>query len=173
MSPLPSQEELRRRKAVEQVELERSRKWEAAEKRGLEESCVRYWELLEEFVARARELGIRPQTHASDAHVGGRIAWVEGFRLRSGSVVTAPPLTYCVRERRRVAGARTDVRAIEEVSVLVVMTDAGLSTGLSEPKTASSRKWPPFKRWDRAANILIAVEAELEATLLELMEVSP
>jgi hypothetical protein len=52
----------------------------------------------------------------------------------------------------------------------VLITDAGLTAGLSEPKTASQGDWPQVHRWDRACNILLALEAELEATLLELMD---
>jgi hypothetical protein len=59
---------------------------------------------------------------------------------------------------------------VPRVSLFVLTTDAGLSAGLSEPKTASGRSWPPARRWDRACNILFALEAELEATLLELMD---
>jgi hypothetical protein len=59
--------------------------------------------------------------------------------------------------------------AIEETSLFVMSTDHGLTAGLSEPKTASQGNWPPTQRWDRAANLLLALEAELEATLLELM----
>jgi hypothetical protein len=170
MSPLPSGEQLRQRKAVEHAELERQRARQAAERRGLEECCARYWELLGDFVGRAAELGVEPRRHEPTTHGRSRIAWVEGFLLRSGSIVTAPPLQYCVRERRLVSGHRVYVRPVEELSLFVLSVDAGLATGLSEPKTASGGEWPPFRRWDRAANILLALEAELEATLLELMD---
>jgi hypothetical protein len=86
MSPLPSQEELRRRKAVEDAELTRRRERQAEKRQGLADAIARYWELLGEFVVRAGELGIQPRRHASKS----RVQWVEGYRLRSGSVVTAP-----------------------------------------------------------------------------------
>ena len=172
MSPLPTREQLRQLKAVEHAELERQRARQAAEQRGLEESCARYWELLGDFVGRAGELGVEPRRHAPTTHGRARIEWVEGFLLRSGSIVTAPPLQYCVRERRLVSGHRAYVRPVEELSLFVLSVDAGLATGLSEPKTASGGSWPPFSRWDRAANILLALEAELKAALLELMDVS-
>jgi len=172
MSPLRSGEQLRQLKAIETAELERQRARQAAEQRGLEESCTRYWELLGDFVCRAGELGVEPRRHEPTTHGRARIEWVEGFLLRSGSIVTAPPLRYCVRERRLVSGHRAYVRPVEELSLFVLSVDAGLATGLSDPKTASAGNWPPFRRWDRAANILLALEAELEATLLDLMEAS-
>ena len=100
MSPLPSGEQLRQRKMIENAEIERQRARQAAEQRGLEESCARYWELLGDFVGRAGELGVEPRRHEPTTHGRARIEWVEGFLLRSGSIVTAPPLQYCVRERR-------------------------------------------------------------------------
>jgi hypothetical protein len=172
MSPLPTREELRQRKLIEHAELERRRERALAERRGFEETCARYWELLEEFVVRAVEIGARPERYGSGSHWRGstRVAWVEGFRLRSGSVVSVPPLRYCLRERRLVPGPRAEEHEIQEVTLFVLSTDAGLGAGLSGPKTASRRSWPPTQRWDRAANLLLALEAELEATLLELMD---
>jgi hypothetical protein len=172
MSPLPSREQLRQRKMIEHAELERRQRRQLEERRGLEESLARYWELLAEFVVRARELGAAPQVHQSGAHRRdhARIDWVEGFRLRGGSIVASKGMRYAVRERRLVAGPRTEVHGIEELSLFVLATDAGLATGLSDPKTESSGNWPPVKRWDRAATLLLALEAELEATLLELMD---
>jgi hypothetical protein len=172
MSPLSSREVLRQRKALEHAELERRRERVIMEQHGLAESIARYWELLGEFVDRAEELGIRPEQHESSLNkrVNTRVDWVEGFRLRSGAIVTAPPLRYCIRERRFFTGPNTGVHQVEELSIFVATTDAGLATGLSEPKTASQGGWPPFTRWDRAVNVLLALEAELEASLLELME---
>jgi hypothetical protein len=172
MSPLPSQEELRQRKAVERAELARRRERDADEQRGLEEAIARYWELLAEFVVRAEELGIEPRQHASSSHrrAESRVEWVEGHRLRSGSVVTSPPLRYCLRECRLVTGPKLAVYDVAETSLFVLTTDAGLSAVLGEPKTASHGGWPAVRRWDRACNILLALEAELEATLLELMD---
>jgi hypothetical protein len=172
MSPLPTQEELRQRKLDEHAELERQRQRELAERRGFEEACARYWELLEEFVVRAVEIGVQPERYGSTSQwrAGTRVAWVEGFRLRSGSIVSVPPLRYCLRERRLVSGPRTEEHEVQDVTLFVLSTDAGLAAGLSGPKTASQGTWPPTQRWDRAANLLLALEAELEATLLELME---
>jgi len=172
MSPLPSQEELRRRKAVEAAELRRRRESEIRERRGLEEACASYWALLEDFLVRATELGVRPRTHEQGAHTRApaRVQWVEGFRLRGGSIVSAPPLRYCVRERRMLVLPREEVHEIEEITLFVLSTDAGLTPCLSEPKTPSRGAWPPLERWDRAANLLNALKAELEVTLLELMD---
>jgi hypothetical protein len=75
-----------------------------------------------------------------------------------------------LRERRLLAGPTTEIFQAEEVTIFVATTDAGLSAGLGEPKTASQGSWPPFERWDRAVNILLALEAELEARVLELMD---
>ena len=170
MSPLPTREELRQRKAVEHAELVRQLDREAEERQGLEDAIARYWELLGEFVGRARELGIDPEAHAavSQRRSESRVAWVEGYRLRSGSIVTSPPLRYCLRESRLVGPSRLEAHDVTEVS-LFVPTGAGLSAGLDGPETASSGGWPPVQRWDRACNILLALEAELEASLLELM----
>jgi hypothetical protein len=168
MSPLPTQEVLRQLKARETRELERQHERVLMEQRGLEESIARYWELLGEFVDRAEELGILPETYESRRNK--RVDWVEGYQLRSGSIVSAPPLRYCLRERRLLAGVSSEVFEVEEISIFVATTDAGLATMLSEPKTASLGGWPAFERWDRAVNILIALEAELEASLLELMD---
>jgi hypothetical protein len=172
MSPLPTQEELRQRKLVEHAELDRQRKRELAERRGYEEACARYWELLEEFVVRAVEIGARPERFGSTSNwrASAGIEWVEGFRLRSGWVVSVPPLRYGPRKRRLVAGPRTEEREVQEVTLFVLSTDAGLDAGFSEPKTASQGIWPPTQRWDGAANLLLALEAELEATLLDLMD---
>jgi hypothetical protein len=172
MSLLPSQDDLLRRKAMEHAELARHRQRKDDEERGLEEACARYWELLEEFVVRAGELGLQPARHQSASHKGSTspIEWVEGHRLRSGSIVAAPPLRYCVRERRHLVRARAQIRELEAISLFVVTTDPGLAAGLSEPKTESSGGWPTVHRWDRAVSLLFALEAELEASLLALMD---
>ena len=81
----------------------------------------------------------------------------------------SPPARYCLREPRLVGPSRLQAHDVTEVS-LFVSTGAGLSTGLDGPETASSGSWPPVQRWDRACNILLALEAELEASLLELMD---
>jgi hypothetical protein len=171
MSPLPSQEEFLRRKAVEDAEIIRQRERVLEEERGLEEALARYWRLLQEFVDRARELGLHPDTHTATSYAGAgpRVEWVEGFRLTGGSIVTAPPLRYSLQERRFLGGHRSDVHELEELSLFVLATDAGLTAYLSEPRTASQGGWPPVTRWDRAANLLLALEAELEASMLELM----
>lgn len=172
MSPLPSQEDLLQRKAAEHAEVARLRQREADEISGLAEACARYWQLLEEFVVRTGQLGIQPRKHEPISLKGSasRIEWVEGYRLRSGSVVAPAPLRYSVKERRRLARPRMRVHEVTETSLLVMSTDAGLAPGLSEPKTRSAGGWPPIERWDRAANVLHALEAELEASLLELMD---
>jgi hypothetical protein len=171
MSPLPSQDELLRRKEVENAEIRRAHERAENERQGLQAALDRYWALLGEFIERARGLGLEPGTHLPPEHSGSssRIEWVEGYRLRSGSIVTAPPSRYAVKERRRVARSRTSIFDVEEVSLFVVSTEPGLAQGLSDPKTRSGEGWPPVTRWDRAANLLLAVEAELEASLLELM----
>jgi hypothetical protein len=175
MRPLPSQWELRERKALERAELQRREERLLQERRGLEEAIARYWELLGEFVVRAGELGIRPATHTASPHRGGssRIDWVEGYQLTSGSIVSTPPLRYCLSERRLIHPARIDVLNVEELSLFVFSTDVGLAASLSGPKTALDDEWPPVKRWDRMASILIALEAELEASLLRLMDCAP
>lgn len=172
MSLLPSQDDLLQRKALEHAELERHRQRKDDEVRGLAEACARYWELLEEFVVRAGELGVQPLKHQSASHKGSTspIEWVEGYRLRSGAVVAAPPLRYCVRERRRLVRPRARIQKVEAISLFVVTTDPGLAAGLSEPKSESRGGWPTVQRWDRAVSLLFALEAELEASLLELMD---
>jgi hypothetical protein len=172
MSPLPSREVLRQRKAKEHAEIERYRQRVLMEQRGLEESIARYWELLGEFLDRAEELGIPPETYESSVNkrANTRLGWVEGYRLRSGSIVSAPPSRYSLLERRLLSAPSTEVLEVTEISIFVAETDPGLATGLSEPRTASQGGWPPFERWDRAVNILLALEAELEASLLELMD---
>lgn len=172
MSPLPSQEELRRLKALETAELDRRREWEVRERRGLEEAHASYWGMLEDFVVRAGELGIEPRTHEPPGQTKGaaRLVWVDGFRLRSGSIVSAPSSRYCVRERRLVFLPREEVHEVEEIALFVLSTEPGLTSVLSEPQMASQGAWPPLQRWDRAANVLNALAAELEATLLEFMD---
>ena len=44
------------------------------------------------------------------------------------------------------------------------------SHGPQRAEDALREGWPPIERWDRAANVLRALEAELEASLLELMD---
>jgi hypothetical protein len=172
MSLLPSQDDLLQRKAREHAEIARHRQRREDEERGLAEACARYWELLEEFVVRAGEIGVEPRRHQSVSHKGSTspIEWVEGYRLRSGAIVAAPPLRYCLRERRRIVRPRAKVREVEAVMLFVVTTDPGLAAGLSEPKTESAGGWPAVERWDRAVSLLFALEAELEASLLELMD---
>ena len=171
MSPLPSREVLRQRKLLEDAELARRGERRAMEQRGLEESIARYWELLGEFIDRTDELGIAPDTYTrTSKRVNSRVEWVEGFRLRGGSIVTAPPLRYCLRERRFLGGPSTEVFEVDELSIFVAATDTGLAIGLDGPKSPSRGGWPPFERWERAVNILLALEAELEASLLDLMD---
>jgi hypothetical protein len=65
---------------------------------------------------------------------------------------------------------REEVHEVEEITLFVLSTEAGLTSTLSEPQTASQGVWPPLQRWDRAANVLNALAAELEATRLEFMD---
>src|ERR1700760_4160972 len=126
MSPLPSREILRQRKLLENAELARRAKRMAMEQRGLEESIARYWELLSEFVDRAEELGIAPHTHRrANKRVNSRVEWVEGFWPRGGSIGAAPPLRYCLRERRFLVARSTGVFEVNEVAIFVAATDTG------------------------------------------------
>jgi hypothetical protein len=97
------------------------------------------------------------------------VQWADGFRLRSGSIVVSPPLGYCIRERRLVLLPREEIHEVAEVTLFVVTTDPGLTATLSGPHAASEKTWPALQRWDRAANVLNALEAELQATLLQTM----
>jgi hypothetical protein len=170
---LPTREDLLQRKALEREEIERPRRRALAEERDLALACARYWSLLEEFVTRAREVGVEPCRRDTPAHGGHipRLSWVEGYVLTSGDVVAAPPARYCVAERRHVLRPREEVHEVEELTLFSVSIryESGLGADL-EKHTASQGNWPAIDRLDRAAAVLTALERQLEASLLDLMD---
>ena len=174
MSTLPTREDLLRRKAIERDELDRPNRWAAFEQRELAEARARYWTLLEEFVARAQELGLRPVQRESPlrGHPAERIAWVEGYPLTGGHIVSAPPCRYCSEERRRVLRPETQVREVDELTMFVLSTGdgTGLGAGLVEQHGVSRGSRPAVSRLDQTAALLTALQRELEASLLALMD---
>jgi hypothetical protein len=173
MSQLPTLDDLLRRKATERDETARPHERALSAQRDLAAAHVRYWLLLEEFVARARELGVRSQTWRSPSQRGSiaRFAWIEGYPLTGGAVVSAPPLRYCVTERRRVLRPQQQVHEVEELSLFVASADYEATRGGDfEQQTASKAGWPRMDRLDRTAQTLTALERELEASLLGLMD---
>ena len=175
MSELPTRDDLLHRKALEAEKDARRREWALYEERELVAARIRYWEMVEEFVDRARELGLQPQLQHSPLYRGSTpwITWVEGYPLTGGAVVSAPPMRYGTAERRRVLRPQPQVHEVEEISLFVVSTgnEAGLGAGLVEEMTASQGTcWPPIDRLDNAASALLALERKLVASLLVLMD---
>jgi hypothetical protein len=174
MDQLSSRDELLRRKANEQDELERPRLRALAIERDLAAARAQCWELLEQFTGRAHELGVEPQTWRSSpqgAHTS-RIVWIEGYTLTNGAMISAPPLRYCVAERRRVRGPQEEVRVVDELSLFVPSTgqELGLAPSFLEPQTASSEGWPHIQRLEDAASILNGLRITLEKSLFALMD---
>jgi hypothetical protein len=173
MSQLPTLDDLLRRKASERAETARPYERALNAERDLAAANVRYWLLLEEFVARARELGVQPQTwRASHGASSARFAWIEGYPLTGGALVSSPPLRYCVTERRLVFRPQHQVHEVEELSLFVASADHEATRGAGdlEQQTASRGGWPRLDRLDRTAQTLTALERELEASLLALMD---
>ncbi len=174
MSQLPTREDLLRQKEIEKDALARPHLRALAIERDLLASRAQCWELVEEFVERARELAVAPQIwqSASEGGYTPRITWVEGYRLTSGSIASAPPLRYCVAERRRVRRAQHEERAVEELSLFVASSssEAGLAVGLLEHHTKSRGGWPRIERLEHAAGVLTGLRRELETSLLALMD---
>src|SRR5579859_4322543 len=116
MSQLPTRDDFMQRKQRERDELARPQLQAQAIERELLAARETCWELLAEFIARARELSVKPHTWESPQHGSNapRIAWVEGYPLESGSIVSAPPLRYCLTERRLVRRPLMQVVELEE-----------------------------------------------------------
>ncbi len=174
MSGLPTFEELLRRKANEADDLERPRLRREAAQRDLEAACAHYWELLDEFVVRARELSVSPRMWTPPARDGYTpwVVWIEGYPLVNGSVLTAPPLRYCNQERRKVRRPRPSIVPVEELTLFLpsAETKAGGPSGGFELHTASGGEWPRILRLEHAATIITGLERRLEASLLALMD---
>lgn len=172
MSTLPTRDEFERRKTDELDELSRPGLRALQSEHDLADACTEYWQLLADFVVRARDLGVRP-IHCEIASHGRPqwITWVEGYPLRGGAVVSAPPLCFATRDRRLVVLPSERVNAVLELSLFVaaIATGAERSPPLVTQQTESGGSWPPIHRLDRAAEILRAHERELAASLLELM----
>ncbi len=174
MSELPALEELLRRKAIEAGDLERRRLRREEADRDLEAARAHYWELLDEFVERARELSVSPRTWTPPAPDGYTpwIVWIEGYPLANGSVLTAPPLRYCSAERRKVRRPRPTVVPVEELTLFVPseQTRPGTASGGFDLHTVSGGEWPRIQRLEHAATIITGVQRRLEASLLALMD---
>jgi hypothetical protein len=173
MSQLPSREDFLRRKAEERQEIERPLRRAAEEERALAAARTSYWRLLEEFVHRTQELAVAHQTRLAPAQgsTRGQVAWVEGYPLTSGAVVSAPPLRFATR-RGGLLLRQTQVHEIEELSLFVVMDGRRAEDGplRIDRQIASEGSWPPVHRLDKTAEALTALKRELEASLLLLME---
>lgn len=162
---LPTRDDLLSRKQEERAESDRPRERAKYEERELMVARTKYWELIGEFVDRLRELNIPAQRQAPVAGAGW-IVWVEGYSLTGGAIASAPPLRYCTSERRLLARQK-QVQEVDELSLFVV---AAGDAGQTAQQTASKGNWPPVYRLDRTAAALTALERELEASLLALMD---
>jgi hypothetical protein len=174
VNQLPTRDDLLRRKAIEQDKLERPRLRAQAIERDLAAARTQCWELLEEFVARARELGVEPSTWRSSsngAHTS-RITWIEGYPLSTGAIVSAPPLRYGVAERRHVRRPQQQVREVDALSLFVPSAgqESGFAPSFLEPQTAAQGSWPNIDRLEHAASIVTALRNGLETTLFALMD---
>jgi len=167
---LASSDDLLRRKQREQEELSRPLERAASEEHELGLARARYWELIAEFVERARDLEV--PTRRLEAPVqgreGGRVVWVEGYPLTGGGIVSAPPLQYCTA-RDGLIRRRLEQQEVEELSLFVVPTGDRGGAGVMAQQTASGGNWPPVRRLDKTAALLTALQRELEASLLALM----
>ena len=174
MNQLPTRDDLLRRKAIERDELERPRLRAQAIERDLAAARTQCWELLEEFVARARELGLEPPTWQSSSHGAhtSRITWIEGYPLTTGAIVWAPPHRYGIAERRHVRRPQKQVREVDALSLFVppAPQEPGHPPSFLEPQTASHGGWPYIDRLEHAASIVTALRGELETTLFALMD---
>ena len=175
MSQLPTLDDLIRRKRLERDQIARPYQQALAREREILAARTQYWELLDEFMERVRELGLRPQICHSQSPDGStpRITWVEGYQLTSGAVVSAPPLRYCVAERRRVLRPVPEVCEVEELSLFVVVdgyADSRLPTSALEQQTGSGKPWPRLYRLEETGVELTALRRQLEASLLALMD---
>jgi len=173
MDQLPTRDDLLRRKASEQGDLERPRLRALAIERDLAAARAQCWELLDQFTGRVYELGIEFQTWRSsslDASTS-RIIWIEGYPLTNGAIVSLPPLRYCVAERRRVRRPQEEMRELNELSIFVPCAgqELGLAPSFLEPQTASSGGWPHIERLEYAASVLNALRIALEKSLFALM----
>ncbi len=174
MAELPTTDELLRRKAIELDELDRPRRRAEANEQHLAAARAQYWKLLEEFVDRARQLGVEPVTwtpRAKSAHTP-RIMWIEGYPLANDSIVSAPPLEYCKAERRRVRRPVPEVVSVDELCLFVPRAEArpGTPGVLFDQQTVSAGTWPDIARLEHASSILTALERRLESSLLALMD---
>jgi len=174
MTPLSTRDELMRRKAIERAELMRPQQQALAIERDLVAARAQCWELLGEFVARAGELGVQPRTWQSSSQRGHipRVAWIEGYPLTNGAIVSTPPLRYCIQERRLVRRPQQEVREVEAVSLFALSTGPGseFAADYLEPQSASHGSWPNIDRLEHAADIIQALRGTLETSLLALME---
>jgi hypothetical protein len=174
MRHLATPGDLLRQKELERKELERPRERARVAEREIAAARLRYWELLEEFVAAAHELKIEPRRCDSPVYPWfvQRVSWVEGYRLTSGAVVSAPPLEFCTVERRRMVGGGRQVHEVAELSLFVVATEIepGAGIGPIEQQTRTGGTWPLLFRLDKTNECLTALRRELEASLLILMD---
>ncbi len=174
MAELPTTDELLRRKAIELDELDRPRRRAEETEQHLVAARAQYWKLLEEFVDRARQLGVEPVTWTPPARSphAPRIMWIEGYPLANDSVVSAPPLRYCKAERRRVRRPVPEIVPITELCLFVPRVESrpGTSGVLFDQQTVSGGTWPEIVRLEHASSILTALERRLETSLLALMD---
>ncbi len=174
MTQLSTRDELMRRKAIEREELMRPQQRALALERDLEAARAQCWELLGEFATRAEELGVQPRTWQSSSRRGHtpRVAWIEGYPLANGTIVSVPPLRYCIQERRLVRRPQQDVREVEAVSLFALSTGPGSEPAADylEPQSASHGRWPNIDRLEHAADIIHALQGTLETSLLALMD---
>jgi hypothetical protein len=173
MNSLPTSDDLLERKALERQQSELPRQRAEAIERDILAAREQCWELLAEFVERARELGIAPRVWR--APTGGstpRITMIEGYPLPSGTVVSAPPMRYGLAERRGVRRPREQLVELEELSVFILRaaSDAARAPELRELHSRTHGSWPGIARLEHAAGVLRALQRELEASLLALID---
>jgi hypothetical protein len=171
MSHRPTWDELLQSTALEREKIVRPYQRAVAAEREITAARTEYWELLEEFVARARELDVQPQICElpSAGNHSANVSWIEGYPLSGGAVVSAPPLRYGTATRRRVFRPAPEVRELEELSLFVADHDGpGSGTDPLEQHTPSAN-WPFLGSLDETGTTLTALRHELEASLLTLM----
>jgi hypothetical protein len=172
MSRLPTQDEILRTRDLAQADLDGRRARALAWEGELVEAGRECWEMIGDFVTRARELGVKPSTWQSSEHAGqaSRIVWVEGYALTNGAIASAPPLRYCVAVPRHLRRPQLVVFELEELALFTVPVgdESGAAAAVREHQTVSRGSWPRIARLEHMYGFQHAFRGELETSLLAL-----
>ena len=172
MNSLSSSDDLLQRKAQEREQRETPRRRAEVAEHYRVEARRECWDLLEQFVTRVRELGIEPRRWESPSSpITPRVLWIVGYPLTNGAFVTAPPLQYCIAERRKLLRPRHDVRTADELTLFTSpLVDHAEAARLLVLQTADSDAWPYIDRVEHAHPIVHGVRTTLEKSLIALLD---